>query len=59
MGGAKYREILNENFLASARTLKMVHRWVFQYGIDPKHMTQEEEERPRPSPDLNPLEKWS
>ena len=37
MDGAKYREIKSENYLASARTLKMGRGWMFQYDNDPKH----------------------
>ena len=38
MDGAKYREILSENLLASARTLKIGHGWVFQHDNGPNHM---------------------
>lgn len=38
MDGAKYREILSKNLLASARTLKMGRGWASQHDNDPKHM---------------------
>ncbi|KAK1788828.1 hypothetical protein P4O66_002638 [Electrophorus voltai] len=38
MNGAMYSRILNENLLASARTLKIGRGWVFQHDNDPKHM---------------------
>ena len=38
MTGAKYREILSENILTSAGTLKKGRGWVFQHDYDPKHM---------------------
>ena len=67
MDGAKYREILSENLLASARTLKMGRGWVFQHDNDPKHTAKATKEWlkkkhikvmewPSQSPDLNPLE---
>ena len=37
MDGSKYSEILNENLLASARTLKMGCGMVFLHDNDPKH----------------------
>ncbi|KAJ4929858.1 hypothetical protein JOQ06_018879 [Pogonophryne albipinna] len=37
MNGAMYREILSDNFLPSARALKMKRGWVFQHDNDPKH----------------------
>ncbi|XDV41398.1 hypothetical protein PO909_010276 [Leuciscus waleckii] len=37
MNGAMYRQILDENLLPSARTLKMGRGWVFQHDNDPKH----------------------
>ncbi|KAI4874842.1 hypothetical protein NFI96_010391 [Prochilodus magdalenae] len=37
MDGAMYHKILSDNFLPSARTLKMGRGWVFQHDNDPKH----------------------
>ena len=37
MNGAMYQEILGDNLLPSARTLKMGRGWVFQHDNDPKH----------------------
>ena len=37
--GLMYRQILNENLLPSARTLKMGRGWVFQHDNEPKHTT--------------------
>ena len=65
MDGTKYREIFSENLLASARTLKISHRWEFQHNNDPKHMAKATKEWlkkkhikvmewPSPSTDLNP-----
>ncbi|KAI3377557.1 hypothetical protein L3Q82_008725, partial [Scortum barcoo] len=36
MNGAMCHRFLDENVLASARTLKMGHGWVFQHDNDPK-----------------------
>jgi len=65
MGGAMYRQILYENLLPSARTLKMGQ--VFQHDNDPQHTTKgtkewlekkhtEVLEWPSQFPDLNPIE---
>ncbi len=63
MNGAKYRDILSENLLPSARALKMKRGWVFQHDNDPKHTARATKEdisrswsRPSKSPDLNPIE---
>ncbi len=67
MNGAMYREILSENFLPSARALKMKRGWVFQHDNDPKHTARATKEWlrkkhfkvlewPSQSPDLNPIE---
>lgn len=67
MDGAMYRQILNDNLLPSARTLKMGRGWTFMQDNDPKHSakaTQEWLRRrhikvlewPSQSPDLNPIE---
>ena len=65
MDGAKFREIMSENLLASTRTLKMVCGWMFQHNNDPKHKATKEwlkkkhikvMEWPSQSLDLNPLE---
>ena len=37
MDGAKYREILSETLIASAKTLKIGRGWVFKHENDPKH----------------------
>uniref|UniRef100_A0AAY5KG10 Transposase Tc1-like domain-containing protein n=1 Tax=Esox lucius TaxID=8010 RepID=A0AAY5KG10_ESOLU len=37
MNGAMYCQILGENLLPSARTLKMGRGWIFQHDNDPKH----------------------
>ena len=66
MDGAKYREILSENLLASVRTLKMGHGWNFQHDNDPKHTAKATKEWLQKKhikvmewhsqfPDLNPL----
>ncbi|KAJ4946323.1 hypothetical protein JOQ06_023990, partial [Pogonophryne albipinna] len=67
MNGAMYREILSDNLLPSARTLKMKRGWVFQHDNDPKHTARATKEWlrkkhfkvlewPSQSPDLNPIE---
>ena len=67
MDGAKYRQILEENLLPSARKLSMGRRFTFQHDNDPKHTakltTQWLKEKkvnvlawPSQSPDLNPTE---
>ncbi len=67
MNGAMYREILSENLLPSARTLKMKRGWVFQHDNDPKHTARATKEWlrkkhfkvlewPSQPPDLNPIE---
>jgi hypothetical protein len=37
MNEAKYREILDENLLQSARNLRLGRRFTFQQDNDPKH----------------------
>uniref|UniRef100_A0A671MJB7 Tc1-like transposase DDE domain-containing protein n=1 Tax=Sinocyclocheilus anshuiensis TaxID=1608454 RepID=A0A671MJB7_9TELE len=37
MDGVKYRQILEENLLFSARTLSMGRKFTFQHDNDPKH----------------------
>ena len=37
MDGAKYRNILEENLLPSARKLKLGRKFTFQHDNDPKH----------------------
>jgi len=64
MNGAMYHQILDENLIPSARTLKMGHGWVFQHDNDPKHTTKATKEWlrkhikvfewPSQSSDLNP-----
>ena len=67
MDGAKYKEILSENLLALAKTLKMGCGWVFKHDNDPKHMVKATKEWlkkkhikviewPSQSLDLNALE---
>ena len=38
MDGAKYREILEENLLQSAKDLRLGRRFLFQLDNDPKHI---------------------
>ena len=65
-GGAKYRDILNENLVQSAQDLSLGRRFTFQQDNDTKHtakMTQEwlrdnsvnVLEWPSQSPNLNPI----
>jgi len=42
MNGAMYHEILDENLLPSARTLKMGCGWVFQHDSDPYRQDKKE-----------------
>ena len=67
MDGAKYGEILSENLLASARTLKIGCGWVLQHDNNPKHTAKATKEWLKKkyikvmewlsqSLDLNPLE---
>lgn len=37
MNAAKYREVLEENLLLSARDLRVGHQFSFQHDNDPKH----------------------
>ncbi len=66
MNAAKYRDILDENLLQSARDLRLGRRFTFQQDNDPKHTAKITEwlhnnsvtvlEWPSQSPDLNPIE---
>ncbi|KAF2346192.1 Transposase Tc1-like [Trinorchestia longiramus] len=67
MNGRKYREILEEQLLPSARLLKLKRGWKFQQDNDPKHTANETKkwlrmkkinilEWPSQSPDMNPIE---
>ena len=67
MDGAKYRDILEENLLESARELRLGRRFTFQQDNDPKHKAKSTMEWfknkhinvlewPSQSPDLNPIE---
>ena len=65
--GAKYRQILEENLLQSAKDLRLQRRFAFQQDNDPKHSAKAIRERlqnknvkvlewPSQSPELNPIE---
>ena len=67
MDGAKYRTILEENLLESAKDLRIGRRFTFQQDNDPKHKARATMEWfktkqipvlewPCQSPDLNPIE---
>ena len=64
MNGAKYSEILDENFLQSAQDLRLGQRFTFQQDNDPKHTVKTMQEWksgnvlewPSQSPDMNPIE---
>ncbi|KAF2346995.1 hypothetical protein FHG87_022249 [Trinorchestia longiramus] len=67
MNGRKYREILEEQLLPSARLLKLKRGWKFQQDNDPKHTANETKEWltmkkinvlewSSQSPDMNPIE---
>uniref|UniRef100_A0A8C8K4I5 Tc1-like transposase DDE domain-containing protein n=1 Tax=Oncorhynchus tshawytscha TaxID=74940 RepID=A0A8C8K4I5_ONCTS len=67
MDGAKYRTILEENLMESAKDLRLGQRFVFQQDNDPKHKAQSTMEWfknkhiqvlewPSQTPDLNPIE---
>ena len=67
MDGDKYRTILEENLLESAKDLRLGWRFTFQQDNDPKHTARVTMERfrskhihvlewPSQSPDLNPIE---
>ncbi|CAI5674221.1 unnamed protein product [Oreochromis niloticus] len=67
MDGAKYRAILEENLLESAKDLRLGRRFTFQQDDDPKHKARATMEWfktkhiyvlewPSQSPDLNPIE---
>ena len=67
MDGAKYRKILEENLLPSARKLKLGRKFTFQHDNDPKHTAKATRgwlrnkkinvlEWPNQIPDLNPIE---
>ena len=65
--GARYRGILEENLLESAKDLRLGRRFTFQQDTDPKHKARATMEWfktkhihmlewPSQSPDLNPIE---
>ena len=67
MNAAKYREILEDNLILSARELLLGRRFIFQQDNDPKHTAKATQkwfknnkvnvlEWPNQSPDLNPIE---
>uniref|UniRef100_A0A803J7M7 Tc1-like transposase DDE domain-containing protein n=1 Tax=Xenopus tropicalis TaxID=8364 RepID=A0A803J7M7_XENTR len=67
MDGAKYRAILEENLLESAKDLRLGRRFTFRQDNDPKHKARATMEWfktkhihvlewPSQSPDLNPIE---
>ena len=67
MDSMKYQDILNQNLAASAKKLKLSHRWIFQQDNDPKHMSRSTQKWftehkikllpwPSQSPDLNPID---
>uniref|UniRef100_A0A9J7XQS3 Tc1-like transposase DDE domain-containing protein n=1 Tax=Cyprinus carpio carpio TaxID=630221 RepID=A0A9J7XQS3_CYPCA len=67
MNVAKYRDILDENLLQSAKDLRLGRRFTFQQDSDPKHTAKITKEWlhnnsvtvlewPSQSPDLNPIE---
>uniref|UniRef100_A0A669BVS3 Tc1-like transposase DDE domain-containing protein n=1 Tax=Oreochromis niloticus TaxID=8128 RepID=A0A669BVS3_ORENI len=64
MDGAKYRAILEENLLESAKDLRLGRRFTFQQDNDPKHKARKwladnninVLQWPSQSPDLNPIE---
>ena len=67
MNGVKYREVLDENLLQSARDLRLWRRFTFLQANDPKHTAKTTQERhrdkslnvlewPRQSSDLNTIE---
>ncbi len=69
MDGAKYRAILEENLLESAKDLRLGWSFTFQQDNDPQHKARATVEwfktkhvhvleRPRQSPDLNPMWTW-
>ena len=63
MNGAKYRQILQENLLHSAKDLRLQRRFTFQQDNDPKHPAKATLEWLHNKninvlewPDLNPIE---
>jgi hypothetical protein len=67
MDGQRYREILNNNLLKSARQLRLNRNFIFQQDNDPKHIANLTKawlhskklnglQWPSQSPDLNPIE---